>query len=152
MSTYFVPCTYCGFATHNLWLDNEKLSQGTKMCPCYRVTYCDYICQKRDWKKHKWSCIFHSLQGVLTPDALRQRICGFCRPSMCVSGSQPSQDAGDRAQMLRDGGSIRAPLRKIGFWPGTRGGLGISPFHAMEVVTDCMANKTKQACYDDTEG
>ena len=81
MSTYFVPCTYCGFATHNLWLDNEKLSQGTKMCPCYRVTYCDYICQKRDWKKHKWSCIFHSLQGALTPDALRQRICGFCRPS-----------------------------------------------------------------------
>ena len=69
-------------------------------------------------------------------------------PSQAMSGSQPSQDPGDRAQMLRKGGSlIRIPLHKIGFWPGNRGGLGISPHIAMEVTWDCMANKTKQARY-----
>ena len=70
------------------------------------------------------------------------------------TGSQPSEkrtraleDAGDRAQKKRKAGLMRVPLEKIGFWPGNRGGLGISPYHVHEVAWDCVANKTKLSRY-----
>ena len=56
-------------------------------------------------------------------------------PSQVESLSQ-KEDAGDRAQRLRNTGLIRVQLRKIGFWPDNRGTLGISSYHAMEVAWD----------------
>ena len=43
----------------------------------------------------------------------------------------------------RKQGCMRIPLDRIGFWPGDRGGLGISSHHMHEVAWDCVANKTK---------
>ena len=57
------------------------------------------------------------------------------------------EDAGDRAQRQRRPGLVRIPLDKIGFWPGNRGGLGISAHHVHEVAWDCLANKTKLQRY-----
>ena len=57
------------------------------------------------------------------------------------------EDAGDPAQKSRKQGLVRIPLEKIGFWPGNRGGLGVSPHHAHEVACDCVANKTKLQRY-----
>ena len=42
---------------------------------------------------------------------------------------------------------MRVPLEKIGFWPGNRGGLGLSPYHVHGVAWDCVANKTKLSRY-----
>ena len=44
-------------------------------------------------------------------------------------------------------GSVRIPLDQIGFWPGNRGGLGISPYHVHEVAWDCKVNITKLQRY-----
>ena len=56
-------------------------------------------------------------------------------------------DAGDRAQKHLKPGLVRIPLDQIGFWPGNRGGLGISSHHRHEVAWDCVANKTKLQRY-----
>ena len=44
------------------------------------------------------------------------------------------EDAGERAQKRRRPGNLRIGLEKIGFWPGNRGGMGISPYHVHEVA------------------
>ena len=74
------------------------------------------------------------------------------RPFTDVAPSQEQlrtklTDAGDRAQNFRGPGLVRVGLGEIGFWDGNRGFLGISSYHAMEVVQDCMANKTKLQRY-----
>ena len=57
------------------------------------------------------------------------------------------EDASDRAQRKRKHGELRIPLDQIGFWPGNRGGFGLSAAHAHEVVWDCVANKVKRQRY-----
>ncbi len=57
------------------------------------------------------------------------------------------EDAGDRAQKQRKPGLVRVDLDEIGFWPGGRGGLGVSSHHLHEVAWDCKANKTKLQRY-----
>ena len=47
------------------------------------------------------------------------------------------------AQQFRKTGQVRIPLEQIRFWPGIRGGLGISFHHVHEIAWDCQANKTK---------
>ena len=42
---------------------------------------------------------------------------------------------------------VLIPLDKICFWPGNRGGLGISAHHVHDVAWGCLANKTKLQRY-----
>ena len=56
-------------------------------------------------------------------------------------------DASDRAASYKVPGERRIPLHQIGFWPGNRGGLGLSPPHVHEVAHDCMANGTRLERY-----
>lgn len=64
-----------------------------------------------------------------------------------ISGSQPSEDASDRAQKYRKPGLVRVGCDEIGFWDGNRGGLGISGYHCHEVAWDCAANGVKLQRY-----
>ena len=57
------------------------------------------------------------------------------------------EDAGDKAQHHHMPGSARISLDRIGYWPGNRGGLGISSHHVHEVAHDCNANRTKLQRY-----
>ena len=43
----FGQCTYCGYGI---------ALEHWKKCPCRRASYCDNICQKRDWKLHRLQC------------------------------------------------------------------------------------------------
>ena len=54
------------------------------------------------------------------------------------------EDASDRAQRKRKHGELRISLDQIGFWPGNRGGFGLSAAHAHEVAWDCLANKRQR--------
>ena len=66
------------------------------------------------------------------------------------SGSQPTgakrkrlEDPGDRAaKYLKPGGSFRMGLRRLGFHPRNRGGLGVSPTHVHDVAWDNVSNST----------
>ena len=65
--------------------------------------------------------------------------------------SQDVQDAADRAFSKRKHGTERVLVKKIGFWPGNRGGLGINPAHVHGVAEDIMKNKCRRARYEPVE-
>jgi hypothetical protein len=57
------------------------------------------------------------------------------------------EDAGDRAARLRMPDCYRRDLATIGFHPGNRGGLGISPRYVHEVAYDGLQNGVKLRRY-----
>ena len=76
--TDFLACSYCGFPVANLMEEGKKKSYK-QHCPCYSKTaYCDKVCQKKDWRKHKKSCKHQLLQVCLGfPDELIKKVCHF---------------------------------------------------------------------------
>ena len=58
------------------------------------------------------------------------------------------EDAADRAQRKRKYGVIRVDPKKIGFWPGNRGGTGINSRHVHEIARDIMLRKCRRSRYE----
>ena len=58
------------------------------------------------------------------------------------------EDAVDRAMRYRQFDKSRVPLKLIGFWPGNRGGVGISSNQVHEVCKDIMGQKCRIQRYD----
>ena len=53
------------------------------------------------------------------------------------------EDAVDRAMRYRHFDKSRVPLRLIGYWPGNRGGVGISSQQVHHVCSDIMHQKCR---------
>ena len=68
-----------------------------------------------------------------------------------ASADLPQEDPADRALRKRKSGEQRIPTDRIGFWPGNRGGTGISSYHVHEVAQDCMQNKVRINRYSPVE-
>ena len=47
------PCTYCGFAIAR---------KHPSRCQCWAAIYCDRLCQRRDWRQHKATCIWYAIK------------------------------------------------------------------------------------------
>ena len=53
----------------------------------------------------------------------------------------------DRAEKYRRSGITRMPVRRFGFLPMNRGGMGMSPMHAHDIARDRMDNGTSENRY-----
>ena len=53
----------------------------------------------------------------------------------------------DRAEKYRRSGITRMPVRRFGFLPMNRGGMGMAPMHAHDVARDRMDNGTSENRY-----
>ena len=53
---HFAPCSYCGFGIAR---------KHRQRCMCGATSYCDGLCQQRDWNKHKISCTCRKWLPVL---------------------------------------------------------------------------------------
>ena len=63
------PCTYCGFAIAR-WHPLH--------CQCWRAVYCDRLCQRRDWRKHKATCIWCAIKDTTSlPLEMITLVCKF---------------------------------------------------------------------------
>ena len=49
-------CAYCGFPIPH---------RHPWRCPCGARTYCDRVCQARDWLSHKLACPFRGLRRII---------------------------------------------------------------------------------------
>ena len=57
-------CSYCGFPIPH---------RHPWRCPCGARTYCDRVCQARDWQRHKLVCPYRGLRRVI------DRVIAFAR-------------------------------------------------------------------------
>ena len=58
------------------------------------------------------------------------------------------EDAADRAERKRNYGTTRVEAKKIGFWPGNRGGTGINSRHVHDIAKDMMFRKCRRTRYE----
>jgi len=68
--------------------------------------------------------------------------------SIAIPDASDRLDHADRANQHRQSGLLRIHLKKIGFWPGNRSGMGILPVHVHEVVHDIVHGGTILERYD----
>ena len=80
MSRPSLPCEYCGFP-----------AMGRRHCPC-GASYCDEVCQIRDWDWHKPMCQWRQIKKVLSQcgfdrNVVRQILAfvGDVQPRLCVN-------------------------------------------------------------------
>jgi hypothetical protein len=98
--------------------------------------------QQRKWlPAKKWQCNFGPRRFHSSNTAMKRN----------AEESGMLQDASDRAQKLCRKGTVRIPLKSIGFWHMNRGGLGIASRHAHEVAHDVKTHKTNEERYGKVE-
>ena len=70
-------CNYCGFL-----VSYPVLGRRPRGCPCRQAPYCDALCQRRNWRRHKslclWYCLMFKVQEVVEfPEEIVIHICKF---------------------------------------------------------------------------
>ena len=74
-------CNYCGFL-----VQYPVLGRRPRGCPCQQAPYCDALCQRRNWRRHKslclWYCLMFKVQEVVEfPEEIVFHICKFAADS-----------------------------------------------------------------------